>query len=100
MGHPPSPSNSRYREIKVFRDQDGVIAIVTERLDSDQPYHSFAFAKEFEKDGETRRTNYLSRRHMPAVRRLTVQVEEFLDQLVEQNYARTRGNERRAAHGG
>lgn len=99
MAQPSSQSNQRYREIKVFHDQDGVVAVVTERTDSDQPYHSFAFAKEYEKDGKIHRTNYLSRRHAAAVRRLIVQVEEYLDQLREQNYAKTWREEGRAAGG-
>jgi hypothetical protein len=88
MAQPRSQPNDRYREIKVLRDSDGVVAVITERLDSEQPYHSFCFAKEFLKDGVVHRTNYLSRRHTAAIRRLMTQVEDYLDQLVEQNYAR------------
>ena len=90
-------SDSRYREIKTFHDQDGVVCVVTERLDTDTPYHSFAFFKTYEKNGQPCRTSYLSRRHTAAIRRLLVQLEEFLDQEVEKNFARTWQDEGRRA---
>ncbi len=79
-------SSSRYQEVHVLRDPDGVIAVITQKIDDG--FHSYAFMKEYERGGEVVRTAYLQRRHGAAVRRLLPQAEEWIDRAIEQERAK------------
>jgi hypothetical protein len=83
MSVEPSP----WTEIEVLRDPDGVICVITEKVEAGQRYHSYALMKEYIKDGEPRRSLFLSRRHTTAARRLLVRLEEWLDQTADRQGA-------------
>jgi hypothetical protein len=74
-------NESRYREVETIRDPDGVIAVITERVDTG--HLSFRIQKEYEVRGEIKATSYLGRRHCDAVRRLTQQVGDRIDVLTD-----------------
>jgi hypothetical protein len=86
-----SGPNPEYRELEIVRDPDGVIAIVTERIRDGRV--SFSIAREFESDGKTRRGSYISRRHLPAVQRLLVDLEERLELAEDRARSRKRDRE-------
>ena len=70
-------SRDDYPEVEVFREPDGIIAVVTRKAGTN--YLGFSFQKEFERDGKIVRTAFLNRRHIASVRRLIARVEEYLD---------------------
>ena len=82
----PEPSSRRYVEIETIRDEDGLIAIITERV-TDAPRRvgdlSFKLLKEFESNGEIKASAYLGRRHIPAIERLVRRVEDRIDVLTD-----------------
>ncbi len=63
-----------YRDIETVHDPDGVVFVITERTDG--RYLTFRIQKEYEKDGEVKFSSYLSRRHIPAIKRLLREVED------------------------
>lgn len=79
-------ADSRYRDVHVIRDPDGVVAVITEKVG--EGFFSYSFMKEYEVGGQVRRTSFLHRRHAAAVRRLLAQVEEWLDRNIEQQQAK------------
>lgn len=81
-----SSVESPFKEIEIIRDPDGVVAVITER--SRDGRISFAIAREFEEDGQTRRTAFLASRHLPGVQRLLSELGERLELAEDQ--ARTR----------
>jgi hypothetical protein len=66
--------SNNYRILESFRDPDGLVLDITERLDG--KYLTFRIQKEYEKDGEVKTSSYLARRHIPAVRRLLREAED------------------------
>ena len=92
----PNPTPDRpvkFREIAQFDDEDGVIAVITERLVDGRV--SFGFFRCFDRtlpDGsrETSRSAYLAHRHIPAVRRLLVELDRKLEALEDRARARHR----------
>jgi hypothetical protein len=66
-----------YPEVAVFREDDGVIAVITKKVGTE--YLGFSLAKEFPRNGKIERTSFLNRRHMASVKRLLARVEEYLD---------------------
>lgn len=79
----------RYQEIHVIRDPDGVVAVITEKIDDG--FLSFAFMKEYENNGQVKRTGFLHRRHAAAVRRLLDQTLEWIDRATERQQAKRLG---------
>lgn len=71
----------RYREVETLRDPDGVIVVITERVDTG--HLSYRIQKEFESHGEVKATSYLGRRHIGAIRRLCDVLEDRLDVHVD-----------------
>lgn len=84
----PNASSNGYTPLEVVADPDGVVAVITER-DKDGRV-SFAIFREYEERGETKRTSYLARRHIAAVRRLCNDLEERLEQAEDRARARKR----------
>lgn len=80
--------NSGYIPIEVVADPDGVVAVITEREKDGRV--SFAIFREYEEKGRTKRTAYLARRHIAAVRRLCNDLEERLEQAEDRARARKR----------
>lgn len=77
-------SRDDYREVEVLRDSDGVVCVITVRQSPDGvQHHAYALLKEYERDGKVFRTSFMNRRHAPAVRRLLLKVEEWLDQAAD-----------------
>jgi hypothetical protein len=83
-----SDTRSGYDEVEVLRDVDGVCAVITRRNSNGQ--YSFMLAKEFDRDGETERTSFMHRRHLPAITRLLPLVADRIDQLIDQDKAAAR----------
>ena len=82
-------ARSEYEEVAILRDDEsGVVAVITRKIATD--FLSYGFMKEFERDGQTVRTSFLSRRHGDAVRRLLPRVEEWIDAEVERSSAARR----------
>lgn len=80
----------RYKEIETLRDPDGVIAVITQRLDTG--HLSYRIQKEFESNGEVKATSYMGRRHLAAVGRLLPLIADRLDVHVDRlKLSRARG---------
>ena len=80
------PSKRRYVELETLRDEDGVIAVITERV-TGEPRRvgdlSFKLHKEFDSNGEIKVSPYLGRRHIPAIERLVRRIEDRIDILTD-----------------
>lgn len=72
-------AKDNYRDLELVRDEDGVLALISEHMPSGRL--SFMIAREFERGGETQRTAFLQRRHLSAAHRLLDQLEAKLDTL-------------------
>ena len=77
-----------YKEVEVVRDPDGVIAVISEHIKDGRC--TFMLAREFEKDGETKRSAFLARRHIGAARRLLNDLEERLEITEDRSRAKRR----------
>jgi hypothetical protein len=84
----PSDSRNEFRTVEVIRDPDGVVAVISERLRDGRI--SVMIGREFERDGQTKRSAYLARRHLPAVGRLLNELNERLEILEDRARARHR----------
>lgn len=62
---------------EVIKDPDGVIATITERTRDGRI--SFTIARQYDTQGQTKETKYLSARHIPAVVRLLGDLQERLE---------------------
>lgn len=69
--------NDEFTELEVIKDPDGVIAKITERKRDGRI--SFSLAREYESEGSTKETKYLSARHLPAILRLCNDLGEKLE---------------------
>jgi hypothetical protein len=79
-------SKTDYKEVETLRDEDGVVAIVTQKADT---HHlSFSLAKVFERDGKFVHTGFLNRRHIEGVRRLLSRLEDYLDREADRTVAK------------
>ena len=69
-----------HEEGHTLRKDDGVIAVITRYKsgkDSTARY-SFSLYKEYDRDGEVKRSHWLDRRHLASVRELTDEVDRWL----------------------
>jgi hypothetical protein len=82
------PRNPKFRDIAAIHDPDGVVAVISVRIDTGRC--SASIFREFEKDGTTRRSTFFARRHIPAVRRLCDELEETLDRYEDRCRAELR----------
>lgn len=71
-----------YREVETLSDPDGVVVVITQRIDTG--HHSFRIQKEFESNGQVKHTSYMGRRHCDAVTRLMKRVSDRIDILDDQ----------------
>ena len=71
-----------YREVETLSDSDGVVVVITRRIDTG--HHSFRIQKEFESQGQVKHTSYMGRRHVDAITRLMKRVGERIDILDDQ----------------
>lgn len=69
--------NPMFTVVTTIADHEGVVAEITERIDNGRC--SFALYREFEKDGKTRRSSFMNKRHIDSCRRLLDELEEQLD---------------------
>lgn len=74
--------------VEIVRDPDGVIAKITER--SRDGRVSFTLAREYESNGDTKETKYLSARHLPAIARLLADLGEKLELAEDRARAKKR----------
>ena len=87
----------RFREIALISDPEtGVIATIQVRDRNGQPRLSFAFMKEFDRDGRVERSAFLEKRHVAAVRRLMDQLDERLEVEEDRLRAGAREEKRKA----
>lgn len=70
------PTSTRFRDLETIRDPDGVIAVITENVETQAL--SYRIQKEFTHRGQVKVTSYLSQSHLPAIRRVLVELEERL----------------------
>lgn len=76
---------SRYEEVARIDDHDGASARITRRENANGLVQfSFQFFRTFEKGGETKETVWFSPRHIPALVRLTGEVDERIKLFKEQ----------------
>lgn len=69
-----------FAEVDVLHDPDGTVAVITSRVKHNgRKAYSFMLAKEFDRDGQTSRTCWLSKNHLDALRRLLDRVESRLE---------------------
>lgn len=79
-------AKAEYREIETLRDEDGVVAIITQKEDT---HHlSFSIAKIFEREGRFTTTGFLNRRHIDGIRRLLARLEEYMDREADRVVAK------------
>jgi hypothetical protein len=88
--HNAAANNPAFVEVAQVRDPDGVVAAITERSTTGEI--SFAIYREFEKNGETRRSAFLARRHLPALRRMIADLEDRIE--LEEDRSRAKRRER------
>ena len=81
-------TDNGFRVLEVVRDPDGVIAVITEREKDGRV--SFSIAREFDVDGKPRRTAYLKRIHIAAIRRLLNDLEDRLELAEDRTRAKRR----------
>lgn len=84
------PRNALFRDVTEIPDHEGVVAVVSVRIDTGRC--SFALFREFEKDGVTKRSGFMARRHIDACRRLLDELEENLDGIEDRERAELRSN--------
>src|SRR5277367_890487 len=66
---PQQPPRSGYIEVEHVRDADGVLGIISRRVNG-VPIHSIAIYKEFDRDGVTEKSVFWSVRQSEAVNRV------------------------------
>jgi len=81
-------ASAQFKELEVVHDPDGIVAIITERTRDGRV--SFMIAREFEQEGTTKRSSFLAKRHLPAVRRLLADLEERLELAEDRARAKKR----------
>jgi len=81
-------SRAEYTVREIMRDPDGVVAVISERLRDGRI--SFMIGREFERNGQTQRSAYLSFRHLPAISRILSDLPARLELLEDQARARHR----------
>ena len=80
--------NARFWEVAELRDPDGVLAVVTERVSDGRL--SYALFREFEQEGQTKRSAYLAHRHIPGAIRLLKELDRRLEQMEDRSRAARR----------
>jgi hypothetical protein len=70
---------SKFHELTVLDDPDGVIAPITMSEKDGSIRFSFALMREFDKNGEVSRTAFLNKRHIAAAIRLLERLAEAID---------------------
>jgi hypothetical protein len=75
MSEPPN----EYEEVAILRGEDGVAARITKRRSNrGHDQFSFAFFREYPKDGDTKQTYWFSPRHIDQLAALIPDVEQRL----------------------
>jgi hypothetical protein len=74
-----SAAKSKFQELTVLDDPDGIIAPITMSDKDGNVRMSFAIMREFDKNGEVNRTAFLNRRHIPGAIRLLERLAEAID---------------------
>ena len=73
------PKPGVYNEVAIIDDPDGVSARITKRKNRNGlMQYSFSFFRTYEQGGSEHETGWFSPRHIPALVRLTGQVDERL----------------------
>ncbi len=86
-----SDAKNEFRQVEVVKDPDGVVAVISERIKDGRI--SFMIAREFDSNGEIKRSAYLARRHIAAAARLLADLSERLE--LAEDRARARQRDRR-----
>lgn len=78
----PAASRSksgRFVEVATLEGEEGVVASISQRVDGG--FYSFSLGKAWtDREGVVHRTNYLTRRHLEAARKMLDQVETWFDE--------------------
>jgi NAD(P)H-dependent FMN reductase len=75
---PAAPHKNVHEEVHQIRE-DGLVAVITRRIYNDIPRYSFAFMKEFERNGKTERSHWQEKRHLDSLRKLIERVEAWVE---------------------
>jgi hypothetical protein len=81
--------DTKFKVIETICDPDGIIIEVTEREHDGRV--SFAIFREYEVGGKSKRTSYMKRVHIPAIRRLLNDIEDRLELAEDRTRAKRRG---------
>jgi len=91
---PPNTNGaSGYDHVETCRNADGLIAIITRRKKLNGEY-TVALYKEFERNGETEKTAFLSRRHIDGAIELLKIAGEKIDRAMDADKASARAARR------
>jgi hypothetical protein len=85
-----SPSSAGFKHLRDILDPDGIVAALTVREEDGRV--SFALLREYSVGGKPKRTAYLKRSHIPALRRLLDDLEVQLE--LEEDRQRTQRRSR------
>ena len=77
-----------FKIIETVADPDGIIAVITERERDGRV--SFSLFREYETSGKTKRTSYMRRHHITAIRRLLNDLEDRLELAEDRTRAKRR----------
>lgn len=77
-------ASAGYREVKILREDNGVCALITERVDTG--HISFSLFKEFSVGNETKRSKFFGGRHIATLRKLLNKVADEIE--VIEDYSR------------
>jgi hypothetical protein len=81
-------SRENFREVDTLRHDDGVVAIISERVDNGR--HSVGVMREFDRRGQTERSTFLAPHQIPAAIDLLTQANGLIEQLEDRARARLR----------
>lgn len=70
----------KYKKVEVLRE-DGVTCTITQQINTG--HYSFRIQREYELDEDVKTTNFLGRRHIPAITRLMNRVTDKIDLLID-----------------
>lgn len=77
----PTPVRNGYEEIEAPSNADGVQAVITRRTGSH--LHTATFFKLYDREGETQRTSFFSRKALAGLRQMIDTVDKRMAELEE-----------------
>lgn len=81
-------SRDAFKEVDILRHEDGVVAIISERIDNGR--HSVGVMREFDRRGKTERSAFLAPHQIDAAIELLQQARGTMEALEDKARARLR----------